>query len=120
MTPENLICPVCGGKITKKAAEKRFLCENGHSYDIAKQAYVNLLLPQKRGTSLPGDDAGAFHSAELWYMFGTLSNCWRPFTEADYALSEKMVDAWTDFAKKANPGWKESGMNHYHETLDIE
>lgn len=58
MTPENLICPVCGGKLTKKAAEKRFLCENGHSYDIAKQGYVNLLLPQKRGTSLPGDDAG--------------------------------------------------------------
>ena len=68
----------------------------------------------------PATDPGAFHSSELWYMFGTLSNCWRPFTEADYALSEKMVDAWTDFAKKANPGWKESGMNHYHETLDIE
>ena len=59
---------------------------------------------------LPGDDEtsempGAFHSAELWYVFGTLSKSWRPFTDADYALSEQMVCAWTDFCKSGNPGW---------------
>ena len=52
---------------------------------------------------LPGDDSGAFHSAELWYMFGTLDNSWRPFTEADHLLSEQMLDAWTNFAKYGNP-----------------
>ena len=52
---------------------------------------------------LPGDDAGAFHSAELWYMFGTLDRCWRPFTRADYALSKEMLDAWTNFCKYGNP-----------------
>ena len=52
---------------------------------------------------LPGDDSGAFHSAELWYMFGTLNNSWRPFTEADHVLSNEMVDAWTNFAKYGNP-----------------
>lgn len=52
---------------------------------------------------LPGDESGAFHSAELWYMFGTLDNSWRPFTEADHVLSEQMVDAWTNFAKYGNP-----------------
>ena len=36
---------------------------------------------------LPGDQRGAWHSSELWYMFGTLDRCWRPFTEEDYALS---------------------------------
>jgi para-nitrobenzyl esterase len=55
---------------------------------------------------LPGDDAGAFHSAELWYMFGTLDRCWRPFTEADYALSAKMLDAWTNFCKYGDPNGK--------------
>lgn len=52
---------------------------------------------------LPGDDSGAFHSAELWYMFGTLDNSWRPFTEADHLLSVQMLDAWTNFAKYGNP-----------------
>lgn len=52
---------------------------------------------------LPGDDAGAFHSCELWYMFGTCDRCWRPFTEGDRALSERMVDYWTNFMKTGDP-----------------
>ena len=56
---------------------------------------------------LPGDDAGAFHSSELWYMFGTLDRCWRPFTKADYDLSAEMLDAWTNFCKYGNPCGKE-------------
>ena len=34
---------------------------------------------------LPGDDRGAWHSSDLWYWFGTLAHCWRPFTEKDTA-----------------------------------
>ena len=63
---------------------------------------------------LPGEDKdvpdnlpGAFHSAELWYVFGTLGRSWRPFTDEDYALSEEMVSAWTDFCKTGSPGWPE-------------
>ena len=52
---------------------------------------------------LPGDDAGAFHSSELWYMFGTLRECWRPMTPGDFMLSEKMVTYWTNFMKYGNP-----------------
>ena len=47
---------------------------------------------------------GAFHSSELWYMFGSQDNCWRPFTEGDRALSNQMVKCWTDFVKHGNPG----------------
>jgi len=70
---------------------------------------------------------GAFHSGELWYEFGTLSRSWRPFTEADYALSEKMIDWWTNFAKYGNPNgaeggsWKQSSSsNPYVQIIDIE
>lgn len=52
---------------------------------------------------LPGDSAGAFHSAELWYVFGTLGRCWRPMTEDDYRLSEEMLDYWTNFIKTGDP-----------------
>lgn len=53
--------------------------------------------------NLPGDDAGAFHSSELWYTFGSLKRCWRPMTKADYALSQRMVEYWTEFARTGNP-----------------
>lgn len=46
---------------------------------------------------------GSFHSSELWYVFNTLSRSWRPYADADHALSEKMVDYWTNFAKFGNP-----------------
>lgn len=52
---------------------------------------------------LPGDKAGAFHSSELWYMFGTLDRCWRPMEDADRELSERMVTYWTNFMKTGDP-----------------
>ncbi len=76
---------------------------------------------------LPGDDAGAFHSSELWYMFGTLARSWRPFNADDYLLSRQMIDWWTNFAKFGNPNgpgskgkWKPSKRRkHYFQVLDI-
>lgn len=52
---------------------------------------------------------GSFHSSELWYVFNTLSRSWRPYSEADYALSEKMVDYWTNFAKYGDPNGQNGG-----------
>lgn len=74
---------------------------------------------------LPGDDAGAFHSAELWYVFGTLDRCWRPFTDADRELSDRMLSAWTNFCKNGDPG-EESGWlpfteeHHFRKIFDVE
>lgn len=56
---------------------------------------------------LPGDKQGAFHSAELWYMFGTLERCWRPMNESDYKLSRRMVQYWGNFIKTGNPNSQE-------------
>jgi para-nitrobenzyl esterase len=52
---------------------------------------------------LPGDDAGAYHSAELWYLFETLNRNWRPFTGDDYELSLLVADYWSNFIKTGNP-----------------
>jgi para-nitrobenzyl esterase len=53
--------------------------------------------------NLPGDNHGAWHSSDLWYWFGTLDNCWRPFEEKDRALAEEMTDRLVAFAKNADP-----------------
>ena len=52
---------------------------------------------------LPGDDKGAWHSSDLWYWFGTLGNCWRPFTDKDRRLSEQMVSYLVNFAETGDP-----------------
>ncbi|MBB5266078.1 para-nitrobenzyl esterase [Catenibacillus scindens] len=59
---------------------------------------------------LPGSDDGAFHSAELWYTFGTLGRCWRPMEEHDFALSGQMLDYWTNFMKYGNPNGSSDGV----------
>lgn len=48
-----LCCPKCRENLELK--ENSYICENGHSFDKARQGYVNLLLPNKRHSSAPGD-----------------------------------------------------------------
>ena len=52
---------------------------------------------------MPGDGAGAYHSSDLWYVFGTIGHCWRDLTGADYDLSRAMVRYWANFAKTGDP-----------------
>jgi len=52
---------------------------------------------------------GAFHSSDLWFVFKSLQHCWRPWTQGDWDLSEKMLTAWTNFAKYSDPNGPEGG-----------
>ncbi len=100
-----------------------------------KPAYVYCFTRDLPGEEMPIDPEtgvsdelkGAFHSSELWYMFGTLGKCWRPMEDADYELSERMVTYWTNFAKTGNPNgegvpeWKPCVQDDQHiQILDIE
>ena len=49
----NLICPIEGEPLDVDA--KRLFCKNGHSFDIARQGYVNLLPVQHKRSKQPGD-----------------------------------------------------------------
>ncbi|NLA40695.1 MAG: carboxylesterase family protein [Smithella sp.] len=59
---------------------------------------------------LPGDNSGAFHSSDLWYIFHSFRHSWRPFTAGDNALSLQMMDYWTNFAKYGNPNGDAPGL----------
>ena len=48
-----LVCPICG-KILNRA-DRSYVCENRHSFDIARQGYVNLLPVQQKHSLTPGD-----------------------------------------------------------------
>lgn len=47
-------CPICGAHFTKQ--ERTLVCPNGHTYDLAKKGYVNLLRPGKSAGARHGDD----------------------------------------------------------------
>lgn len=48
-----LACPVCRDPLSQIA--KSYRCARNHTFDIARQGYVNLLPVQKKGSREPGD-----------------------------------------------------------------
>ena len=48
-----LLCPICGEILDR--IEKQYRCGNGHSFDLARQGYVNLLPVQQKRSLNPGD-----------------------------------------------------------------
>ena len=48
-----LICPVCGDVLRR--GEREYRCDNRHSFDIARQGHVNLLVVQQKHSLNPGD-----------------------------------------------------------------
>jgi len=54
-----LLCPVRGCGLALVRAERRLFCPRGHSFDVARSGYVNLLQPQERRSKQPGDTAAA-------------------------------------------------------------
>lgn len=50
----NYNCPICLTPLVK--TENSLVCENSHSFDIAKEGYVNLLPVQLKKSLNPGDD----------------------------------------------------------------
>ena len=48
-----LICPICQKELNRQ--EKCFVCPDRHSFDIARQGYVNLLTVQQKHSLAPGD-----------------------------------------------------------------
>ncbi len=54
----------------------------------------------------PGHDSdhyGAYHSAELVYVFNNLDSVRRPWTETDRKLADTMSSYWANFAKTGDP-----------------
>lgn len=51
-----LSCPICKEILNKDVVnEKTYKCKNNHSYDIAKEGYVNLLISNQKRSKNPGD-----------------------------------------------------------------
>lgn len=49
----NLLCPICGENLNLQ--DRRNVCPKNHSFDIARQGYVNLLCVEQKHSRCPGD-----------------------------------------------------------------
>jgi len=49
------VCPVCGGSLQLHQSGKTYTCQNQHSFDLAKEGYLNLLPVQHKHSKEPGD-----------------------------------------------------------------
>lgn len=90
----------------------RKLCESPLSAGLFSKAVImsgDKVYAYQFARPLPTEDGtrqleGAFHSADLWYVFGSMRHSNRPWTKGDVSISETMLTAWTNFAKTGNPG----------------
>jgi 23S rRNA (guanine745-N1)-methyltransferase len=50
-----LLCTVRGCATPLARDERRLVCERGHTFDVSRSGYLNLLQPQDRRSRVPGD-----------------------------------------------------------------
>ncbi|EOR02466.1 23S rRNA (guanine745-N1)-methyltransferase [Acinetobacter tandoii DSM 14970 = CIP 107469] len=63
-----IMCPVCREKLS--LVEKTWQCENRHSYDVAKQGYVNLHVVQHKHSKTPGDTVESVQARRAFLSAG--------------------------------------------------
>ena len=65
-----LLCPVRDCHLALVREERRVFCPRGHSFDIARSGYINLLQPQDRRSKQPGDTESAVHGRRRLHDLG--------------------------------------------------
>ena len=63
-----LMCPVCREAL--HLTEKTWSCVNKHSYDVAKQGYVNLHVVQHKHSKNPGDTVESVQARRAFLSAG--------------------------------------------------
>ncbi len=77
-----LICPICGLPLVWEG--KRCRCDRGHSFDVARQGYVNLLPVQLKRSLHPGDTREQVLSRRAFLETGSYA----PIVEAVCSAAE--------------------------------
>ena len=89
-----LVCSVgdCGMPLVREG--QRVVCARGHSFDVARSGYINLLQPQDRRSKEPGDTAAAVQARRRLHDLGVTEPLLRGIAElAAASPSDVVLDA---------------------------
>lgn len=88
----DLLCPICGAPLAK--GERALVCPSHHSFDIARQGYVNLLPVQQKHSQDPGDTREQVLSRRAFLDTGTYAPILEALIEAarEYGASGEFLD----------------------------
>ena len=88
----DLLCPICGAPLAKR--ERALVCPSHHSFDIARQGYVNLLPVQQKHSQDPGDTREQVLSRRAFLDTGTYAPILEALIEAarEYGSSGELLD----------------------------
>jgi 23S rRNA (guanine745-N1)-methyltransferase len=86
-----LMCPVreCHRALVRE--ERRAVCPRGHSFDIARSGYINLLQPQDRRSKQPGDTAEAIAGRRRLHDLGVTAPLLDSIVEFSKAKSDDIA-----------------------------
>ena len=65
-----LLCSVRNCHLALERREGRLVCPRGHSFDVARSGYINLLQPQERRSKQPGDTVAAIAARRRLHDLG--------------------------------------------------
>jgi 23S rRNA (guanine745-N1)-methyltransferase len=86
-----LICPVRNCRMALVREKWRLRCGRGHSFDVARSGYINLLQPQERRSKQPGDTAAALAGRRRLHDRGVTEPLLRALAEIMAASSREIV-----------------------------
>ncbi len=86
-----LLCPVRDCHMVLAREERRLLCPRGHSFDVARSGYINLLQPQDRRSNQPGDTAAAVAGRRRLHDLGVTEPLLRTVAEIVAASPDDIV-----------------------------
>src|SRR5712675_85697 len=92
-----LLCSVRDCHMALVREERRLVCERGHSFDVARSGYINLLQPQERRSNQPGDTATAVAARRRLHDHGVT----RPLLDA---IAEIIATSPSDIVLEAGCG----------------
>jgi len=93
MTTSILLCPVCKESLQANESNKSLSCENNHSFDRARQGYLNLLLAHKKKSKNPGDSQEMVIARQAFLN----SDFYRPISDS---LNQIVVEAALKLSKE--------------------
>jgi len=102
-------CPLCQQAL--QLADKSYRCENNHSFDRAKQGYVNLLPVQFKHSKEPGDNKAMVQARRAFLDKGF----YQPLVDNMLSLYKKYAE---ESATVFDAGCGEGFYTHQHKTTD--